>query len=180
MALPLEATAQGLFALGDRLLVVLGRWRIDGTFERLDAALRERVRSRRLGKNPLPGGLSAGIADSQSSKRAPESALNSEDTTGTTRRFEAGSDTSWWTPRAWSPRKRCTARKSQRPGRTEAPTGGRRGVGLSRLSHLWLDAGGYEGRGREGGRKEVMGLSVQIVRSSHPRARTGGGSEAVG
>src|ERR687898_1561999 len=33
------------------------RWRMDGTFERLNASLRERVRSR-LGRNPLP---SAGI-----------------------------------------------------------------------------------------------------------------------
>jgi putative transposase len=41
-----------------------GRWRTDGTFERLNAALRERVRSR-LGRNPLP---SAGIADSQTTK----------------------------------------------------------------------------------------------------------------
>src|ERR687889_2380505 len=41
-----------------------GRWRLDGTFERLNAALRERVRSR-LGRNPLP---SAGIADSHTAK----------------------------------------------------------------------------------------------------------------
>jgi len=41
-----------------------GRWRTDGTFERFNAALRERVRSR-LGRNPLP---SAGIADSQTTK----------------------------------------------------------------------------------------------------------------
>ena len=41
-----------------------GRWRMDGTFERLNAALRERLRSR-LGRNPLP---SAGSADSQSTK----------------------------------------------------------------------------------------------------------------
>src|SRR5215204_1550178 len=41
-----------------------GRWRMDGTFERLNGALRERVRSR-LGRDPLP---SAGIADSQSTK----------------------------------------------------------------------------------------------------------------
>ena len=39
-----------------------GRWRMDGTFERLNTALRERLRSR-LGRNPTP---SAGIADSQS------------------------------------------------------------------------------------------------------------------
>src|SRR5215204_7437874 len=36
-----------------------GRWRLDGTFERLNAALCERVRSR-LGRNPLP---TAGCAD---------------------------------------------------------------------------------------------------------------------
>lgn len=41
-----------------------GRWRVDGTFERLNDALREQVRGR-LGRNPLP---SAAIADSQSSK----------------------------------------------------------------------------------------------------------------
>ncbi len=40
------------------------RWRADGAFERLNAELRGRLRSR-LGRNPLP---SAGIADSQSAK----------------------------------------------------------------------------------------------------------------
>jgi putative transposase len=40
------------------------KWRIDGTFERLNAALRELLRTR-SGRNPLP---SAGIADSQSAK----------------------------------------------------------------------------------------------------------------
>src|SRR5829696_8214312 len=38
------------------------RWRIDGTWERLNAELRERLRCR-LGRNPNP---SAGIVDSQS------------------------------------------------------------------------------------------------------------------
>lgn len=40
------------------------KWRIDGTFERLNTALRERLRAR-LGRNPQP---SAGIVDSQSAK----------------------------------------------------------------------------------------------------------------
>ena len=40
------------------------KWRVDGTFEHLNAALRGRLRSR-LGRNPLP---SAGIADSQTTK----------------------------------------------------------------------------------------------------------------
>jgi transposase len=41
-----------------------GRWRVDGTFEHLNAAPLERLRSH-LGRNPLPG---AGIADSQTTK----------------------------------------------------------------------------------------------------------------
>src|SRR5919112_462104 len=40
------------------------RWRIDGTFEQLNTALRERLRAR-LGRDPQP---SAGIVDSQSAK----------------------------------------------------------------------------------------------------------------
>jgi putative transposase len=40
------------------------RWRIDGTFERLNAALRERLRVR-LRRDPQP---SAGVVDSQSAK----------------------------------------------------------------------------------------------------------------
>ena len=40
------------------------KWRLDGTFERLNAALRERLRTR-LGRNAQP---SAGIVDSQSTK----------------------------------------------------------------------------------------------------------------
>jgi hypothetical protein len=35
-------------------------------------------------------------------------------------------------------------------------------IGLSRLKHLWLDAG-YEGRGKRWA-EEVLGLSVEIVR----------------
>ena len=41
-----------------------GRWRTDGTFERLNAALRGLLRAR-SGRDPLP---SAGIADSQTTK----------------------------------------------------------------------------------------------------------------
>jgi len=41
-----------------------GRWRIDGTFERLNATVRERLRVR-LRRNPQP---SAGVVDSQSAK----------------------------------------------------------------------------------------------------------------
>src|SRR5215212_3834402 len=77
-----------------------GRWRMDGTFERLNAALSERVRSR-LGRNRSL----ARVSPTPSPPRAPESAANREDTTAT-RRFEAGNGTSWWTPRAWPSRPR--------------------------------------------------------------------------
>jgi putative transposase len=60
----LEATAEGLRTPWETVYWWFGRWRADGTFERLNAALRERLRNR-LGRAPLP---SAGIADSQTTK----------------------------------------------------------------------------------------------------------------
>src|SRR5687768_8274849 len=59
--LPVAAVAPRLSALEDRLLLVLRRWRIDATWQRLNDELRERLRWY-LGRDPKP---SAGIVDSQ-------------------------------------------------------------------------------------------------------------------
>ncbi len=130
------------------------KWRIDGTFERLNAALCERLRAR-LGRNPQS---STGIVDSQSAKTSGVG--------GEARGYDGGKkvrgrkrhllvDTEGLVLRA----KVHSAKVPDQDGiKLLLKTARER---LPRLSHLWVDAG-YQGRGKEWVEKE-LGLSVEVV-----------------
>jgi putative transposase len=132
------------------------RWRIDGTWERLNAELRERLRAR-LVRNPNP---SAAIVDSQSVKTTAVG--------GKERGFDP-------TKKVVEGRKRHLLVDTEglvleaRVHSAKVPD--EDGIRLlldparnrlAHLSRLWVDAG-YQGRGRRWA-EEALGLSVAVVR----------------
>jgi putative transposase len=130
-------------------------WRIDGTWERLNAALRQSLRAR-LGRDPEP---SAGIVDSQSVKTTGVG--------GNERGFDPAEKVEGRKRHLLVDTEGFVLRARVHSARVPDADGIRLLLDSSRdrlrcLSHLWVDVG-YRGRGRRWA-EEVLDVSVEIVR----------------
>ena len=131
------------------------KWSMDGTFERLNAALREQLRSP-PGQESSPERGHRRLPDDQEHRGGRR--------TERLQRPQEGSRQEAPHPRGHRglllKAKVHSAKVPDQDGLRLLLESAR--IGLSRLRHLWLDAG-YEGRGRRWA-EEVMGLSVEVVR----------------
>jgi putative transposase len=133
------------------------RWRMDGTWEKLNRALRRRLRGY-LGRDPEP---SAGIVDAQSVK--------STGVGGQERGFDGGKKVRGRKRHILVDTEGLVVEARVHSAKVPDQDGIRRLLDpaqdrLSRLSYLWVDAG-YLGRGRDWA-EEALGLEVEVVNRS--------------
>jgi putative transposase len=138
------------------------KWRIDGTFERLNLALRERLGTQLGRETHSPVRVSSIL----SRPRRAEWAANSEGTTEEVRRFSRPQAT----PARGYGRLGPQSKGSQRQKLPDQDAINKLLLKLllkaarqrlPRLSYLWVDAG-YQGSGKEWVEQE-LGLSVEVV-----------------
>ena len=132
-------------------------WRIDGTWERMNRAMRRRLREH-LGRDPEP---SAGIVDSQSAKTTGVG--------GEQRGFDGGKKVRGRKRHILVDTEGLVVEARVHSAKVPDQDGIRRLLEpardrLSRLSYLWVDAG-YRGRGREWA-EEALGAEVEVVNRS--------------